>query len=72
MRTSIRDGERRPGGVLTGYPLERIYKELAFIAYYFHWPSEEVMNMEHRERQHWCEEISRINQKINQEAQPHG
>jgi hypothetical protein len=23
------------------------------------------MNMEHRERQRWCEEISKINKKLN-------
>jgi hypothetical protein len=28
----------------------------------------DVMNMEHRERRQWCEEISQINQKINEDA----
>ncbi|MFD1955270.1 DUF6760 family protein [Paenibacillus thailandensis] len=47
--------------------MERIYEEVAFISYYFHWPHDEVMNMEHRERAKWCEEISKINRKMNQE-----
>lgn len=71
MRAPIRIGERHAGGVLRGYPLERIYEEVAFVSYYFHWPYEAVMNMEHRERRRWCEEISRINNKINQDAKQH-
>ncbi len=51
------------------YPLDRIYEEVAFIAYHFHWHFEEIMNMEHSERQRWCEEISRINQRLSGEKQ---
>jgi len=49
-----------------GYPLDRIYEEVAFIAYHFHWSQEDVMNMEHRERRRWCEEISKINKRLNE------
>ncbi len=52
---------------MIGYPLDRIYEEVAFIAYHFHWQHEDIMNMEHRERQRWCEEISKINSKISGE-----
>lgn len=38
---------------------------MAFIAYYNHWPCEELMNMEHAERLRWCREISKINKNIN-------
>lgn len=69
MRTPVRDRERRAGGVLSGYPLDRLYEEMAFISYYFHWPPDEVMNLEHRERRRWCDEISRVNQKVNQNVQ---
>ncbi|MEW6572481.1 MAG: DUF6760 family protein [Bacillota bacterium] len=50
---------------MAGYPLDRLYEEVAFIAYYFHWPYEQIVNLEHRERRRWCEEISRINKKIS-------
>ncbi len=33
---------------MSGYPLDRIYEEVAFIAYHFKWSHEEIMNMEHR------------------------
>ena len=46
-----------------------MYEEAGFIAYYFHWPHDEIMNMEHRERRRWCEEISRINRKMNEDGQ---
>jgi hypothetical protein len=45
--------------------VERIYEEVAFIAYHFHWSHEEIMAMEHRERQRWCAEISKINQRLS-------
>jgi hypothetical protein len=54
---------------VTGYPSERLYEEVAYIAYYFHWPVEQVMSMEHRERQRWVAEIARINERLNQHQQ---
>ncbi len=47
------------------YPLERIYQEVAYIAYHFHWSIEDILLMEHRERQIWVREISEINKEIN-------
>ncbi|HEC97721.1 MAG TPA: hypothetical protein ENI58_06140 [Nitrospirae bacterium] len=54
---------------MTGYPLDRVYEEVAFIAYHFHWSFEEIMNMEHRERQRWVDEISRINRQLSGEKE---
>lgn len=53
---------------MSGYLLERLYEEVAFIAYYFHWPLDQALNLDHAERRRWCEEISRLNQKINESA----
>ena len=66
MRTSVRGGAL--GGII-GYPLDRLYEEVAFIAYHFHWSHEEIMNMEHKERQKWVEEISKINRQLSGEKQ---
>lgn len=41
---------------------------MAYVAYHFHWTREEILNLHHRERHRWVEEISRINQKINDAA----
>jgi len=35
------------------------------VAYHFHWSMEDVLCMEHRERQIWIREISDINKEIN-------
>jgi hypothetical protein len=50
---------------MIGYPLDRINEEVAFLAYHFHWDYDTIMNLEHRERLHWCEEVSKINKKQN-------
>lgn len=54
---------------MTGYPLDKLHEEVAFIAYYFHWNYEDIINMEHSERQKWCEEISKINKKLSGEKE---
>jgi hypothetical protein len=45
--------------------LNALYQEVAFVAYHFHWPPEDVLNLDHGERRRWVEEISSINQRIN-------
>lgn len=62
---AIRSGDSRPGGSIKGYPADKIYDEIAFISYYFHWDRDRIMNMEHRERQQWCLAISNINKQMN-------
>ena len=53
---------------MTGYSLEAMYEEVAFVAYYLHWPYEQIMSLEHRERQRWVKEVSRINEQMNESA----
>ena len=54
---------------MTGYPSERLLEEVAYIAYYLHWNYEDIMRLEHRERQWWVAEIGKVNQKLNEAAQ---
>ena len=49
---------------MTGYPLDALHREIAFLAYYLHWDYETLINMEHGERQRWCAEVSAINRNI--------
>ncbi|MGB3367333.1 MAG: DUF6760 family protein [Acidaminobacteraceae bacterium] len=51
------------------YPERKLYEEMAFIAYYFHWPQDQIMHLEHRERKKWCDEISVINRKVSGESE---
>jgi len=53
---------------MIGYPSDSLYEEVAFIAYYLHWPHEEIMSLDHGERRKWVSEVSRINQQLNQAA----
>ncbi len=48
---------------MTGYPSERLFEEVAYIGYHFHWSYDEIMGMEHRERQRWVAEIAKINKR---------
>lgn len=51
---------------MIGYPIERLREEVAYIAYHFHWQPEAIMDMEHRERQEWAEQIAMINRRLNE------
>lgn len=68
MRARVR-GRGRVGGGVAGYPLDRLYEEVAFIAYHFHWSHREIMNLEHGERVRWVQEISKINRRVSGEEQ---
>ena len=64
----VRGYNRRLGGTI-GYPSERLFEEVAYIAYHFHWGYEQIMSLEHPERQQWIEEIARINKRLNEAMQ---
>ena len=52
---------------MTGYPLDQLYREVAFVTYHLHWSHDEVMELEHRDRRRWAEEISAINLQMSGE-----
>ena len=60
-------GDIDAGGMMC-CPPGQLYREAAFIAYYFHWSHDEIMEMPHGERKKWCEEISAINKTLNEEG----
>ena len=43
------------------YATDALYAELAYVAYHFHWPLDELLDLEHRERKRFAEEIASIN-----------
>lgn len=51
---------------MIGYPLPRLYEEVAFIAFHFHWPHDDIMALEHAERRKWVAEVSKINATLNE------
>jgi hypothetical protein len=46
-----------------------LHEEVAYVAYHFHWPLADIMNLEHRQRRRWVQEIAGINRRMN-EASP--
>jgi len=64
VRGQVPEGVRAPGGIVS-YPLENIFKEVAFLAYHFHWSRDDLLAMPHKERHKWVKEVSEINEKIN-------
>ncbi len=53
---------------MTGYPLDQLFEEVAYIAFHLHWPHHEIMSMEHGDRRQWVEEVARINRRLNDDA----
>ncbi len=47
---------------------DRLYEEVSYIAYHFHWSHEEILDLEHLVRRRYVSEIARINVRISGEA----
>jgi hypothetical protein len=46
------------------YATDRLYEELAYVAFHFHWSMDELLDLEHTERTRYVTEIGRINSRI--------
>jgi hypothetical protein len=51
-----------------GHPSDELFEEVAYVAFHFHWPYEDVMGLDHLERRQWVAEISKLNARLNEEA----
>ena len=70
MRDRVRGGSGGGGvGGIVGYPLEQLQQEVAFIAYYFHWSLDQILELQHFDRRGWVEEISAINRQLREEIE---
>jgi hypothetical protein len=49
------------------YATQRLLEEVAYVAYHFHWSLEEILNLEHPDRQRFVREISSINRRLTEE-----
>ena len=50
------------------FDAERLFEEVAYVAYHFHWPLQEILDVEHPLRQRFVEEIAAINRARANEA----
>ncbi len=51
------------------YAVEQLFEEIAYVAYHFHWPHEEIVGMEHLRRRAFIREIAKINKRLNDLAE---
>ena len=49
------------------YEADRLFEEVAYVAYHLHWPMEEILSLEHADRQRFVKEISDINRRLSEE-----
>ncbi len=47
------------------YATDRLYEEVAYVAYHFHWSLDEILELEHPLRQRFVAEIGSINQRLS-------
>jgi len=48
------------------YAADRLYEELAYVAYHFHWSLNDLLDLEHGTRQRFVQEIGKINTRLSQ------
>ncbi len=51
------------------YATDRLFEEVAYVAYHLHWSLEEILDLEHPLRQRFVEEIADINRRLAEEAE---
>ena len=59
MHACLRDRSPPSGGIV-GYPLKQLRREVAVLAFHFHWSYQTIMEMEHQERRMWVKEIAEM------------
>jgi hypothetical protein len=53
---------------VTRYPSNRLFEEVAYLGYYLHWPYDQIMQLDHLERQRWVAEVGRIHERLREQA----
>ena len=49
------------------YAPDRIYEEVSYVAYHFHWSLDDILDLEHEQRLRYVREIAAINTRLSQE-----
>ncbi len=47
---------------------DRLFEEVAYVAYHFHWPLSEIVDLEHPLRRRFVDEILAINRQLASEG----
>ena len=49
------------------YAPARLYEEVAYVAYHFHWSLDAILDLEHPQRLRFVDEIAGINTRLAEE-----
>ena len=49
------------------YAADRLYEEVAYVAFHFHWSLGEILDLEHPMRNRFVDEIGRINRQLSKD-----
>ena len=49
------------------YAIDRLYEEVAYVAYHLHWSLEDILELEHPDRLRFVDEIASINRRLSEE-----
>ena len=50
------------------YAPDRLHEEVAYVAYHFHWPLDDILDLEHPDRRRYVGEIAKLNTRVTQGA----
>lgn len=48
------------------YAPDRIYEEVAYVAFHFHWTLDDILDLEHGQRRRYVGEIANLNERISE------
>jgi hypothetical protein len=48
------------------YATDRLFEEVAYVAYHFHWSLDDILDLEHPVRRRFVEEIAGINRRLSE------
>ena len=48
------------------YAAERLYAEVAYVAYYLHWSRDDILDLEHAERLRYVAQVADLNTRVSQ------
>ena len=48
------------------YATDRLFEEVAYVAYHFHWSLEELLDLEHPVRRRFVAEIDQLNRRLEE------
>ncbi len=49
------------------YATDRLFEEVAYVAYHFHWSLDSILDLEHPIRRRFVDEIGRIDRRLTEE-----